>query len=125
MTKKIKSVKTQNIASQTTSQQKIDIIFKELKKMYPAPETELIFHTPFQLLMAVMLSAQTTDKTVNKVTDAIRQSIKSPQDLLQHSQSRIESKIKSVNYFRAKANHLRQTANLLVENRPSNIKKKD
>lgn len=47
---------------------KIKKIFEMLRKLYPEPKTELDYSTPFQLMVAVILSAQTTDKQVNKVT---------------------------------------------------------
>jgi endonuclease-3 len=50
------------------------------------PETELIYHSPFQLLMSVMLSAQTTDKQVNKVTAVFYDRVRSPQDVLELSE---------------------------------------
>jgi len=58
------------------------IIFAYLKKLFPNPETELHYSTPFQLVVAVMLSAQATDVQVNKVTDKIFKKIKKPEDLL-------------------------------------------
>jgi endonuclease-3 len=63
---------------------KIDKIFQILKKLYPDPKTELDYSTPFQLMVAVILSAQTTDKQVNKITPAIFRSVKKPIDLLQN-----------------------------------------
>ena len=59
-----------------------DIIFSYLEELFPNADTELHFNTPFQLLVAVILSAQTTDKQVNKVTDKLFQTIKEPQDIL-------------------------------------------
>lgn len=55
---------------------KVDKIFAYLKELYPDPRTELHYSTPFQLMMAVILSAQTTDKQVNKTTDILFKTIK-------------------------------------------------
>lgn len=62
--------------------EKIQKIFQILKKLYPEPKTELNYSTPFQLMIAVILSAQTTDKQVNKVTKSLFEKVKSPRDLL-------------------------------------------
>lgn len=59
-------------------------VMQELFRDFPA--TELIYHTPFQLLMSVMMSAQTTDKQVNKVTEKFYDRIRSPQDVLEISE---------------------------------------
>jgi endonuclease-3 len=61
---------------------KISIIFAYLKELFPNPETELHYSTPFQLVVAVMLSAQATDIQVNKVTDKLFKKIKTPENLL-------------------------------------------
>jgi endonuclease-3 len=53
-----------------------------LEELFPNADTELHFETPFQLLVAVILSAQTTDKQVNKVTDTLYKTIKQPEDVL-------------------------------------------
>jgi len=59
---------------------KSDVVFvlDTLQKMYPNAKTELHYDTPFQLLIAVIMSAQTTDKQVNKVTDMLFTKIKAP-----------------------------------------------
>ena len=61
---------------------KLHIIFEYLKELFPSPETELHYSTPFQFVVAVMLSAQATDIQVNKVTDKLFQKLKKPHDLL-------------------------------------------
>ncbi|MEI8008628.1 MAG: hypothetical protein WCI00_04390 [bacterium] len=58
------------------------IIFAYLKELFPNPQTELHYSTPFQFVVAVMLSAQATDVQVNKVTDKIFPKIYTPEDLL-------------------------------------------
>jgi len=74
-----------------------------LKKAYPAPKTELHYKTPFQLLVAVMLSAQTTDKQVNKVTTALFKKYKTPHDFARANPKTFEKEISSVSFFRNKA----------------------
>jgi endonuclease III len=63
---------------------KLDKIFQILRKLYPDPKTELSYSTPFQLMIAVILSAQTTDKQVNKITPPIFKQVKMPKDLLKY-----------------------------------------
>ncbi len=60
--------------------QDIDIFFSTLEKLYPENRTDLIRETPRQLLVAVVMSAQTTDKQVNKVTEKFFNIIKTPYD---------------------------------------------
>ena len=60
--------------------QKIDIFKQALYEMYPDAETELDFENEFQLLVAIIMSAQTTDKQVNKVNQTFFQHLKSPAD---------------------------------------------
>ncbi len=74
-----------------------------LKKAYPEPKTELDYKTPFQLLVAVMLSAQTTDKQVNKVTATLFKKYKTPADFARANPKAFEKEISSVSFFRNKA----------------------
>lgn len=90
-------------------------IFAYLKELFPNPETELHYSTPFQLVVAVMLSAQATDIQVNKVTSKIFQKIKKPEDLLAIGFDSFERSINSVNYYHSKAKHIRETAKLLKQ----------
>ena len=92
-----------------------DEIFTKLLKLFPDPDTELNFSTPFQLLIAVMLSAQTTDKQVNKVTDKLFLKIKNPTDIIKISEDKLSSQISSINYYKMKAKHIKKTAEQLIE----------
>ena len=91
------------------------IIFAYLKELFPNPETELHYSTPFQFVVAVMLSAQATDVQVNKVTDKIFQKIYTPEDLLTTWFASFERSINSVNYYHSKAKHIWETAKLLKQ----------
>jgi endonuclease-3 len=73
-----------------------------LKKAYPSPITELHFTTPIQLVIAVMLSAQCTDKRVNEVTATLYKKYKSVGDFAQADAAVFEKEIGSITYFRAK-----------------------
>jgi len=95
---------------------KLLTIFEYLKELFPSPQTELHYSTPFQFVVAVMLSAQATDVQVNKVTDKIFQKIKTSEDLLKIGFASFERSINSVNYYHSKAKHIRETASLLMKN---------
>ena len=90
-------------------------IFTKLLELFPNPDTELNFETPFQLLIAVMLSAQTTDRQVNVVTDKLFLEVKEPNDVLNMTEEKLAKQVSSVNYYKMKAKHIRETAKKLVE----------
>ena len=92
-----------------------DEIFIKLLELFPNPDIELNFETPFQLLVAVMLSAQTTDKQVNVVTDKLFVKVKEPNDVLKMSEGKLAKQVSSVNYYKMKAKHIRESAESLVE----------
>jgi len=95
---------------------KLPIIFAYLKELFPQPKTELHYSTPFQFVVAVMLSAQATDVQVNKVTDILFKKIKHPEDLLTMGLVKFEKAISSINYYKTKAKHIYATASLLMKN---------
>jgi endonuclease-3 len=74
-----------------------------LKKAYPAPQTELNYQTPFQLVASVMLSAQTTDKMVNRVTESLWKKYKTPNDFAHARPAVFTKEISSLSFFRNKA----------------------
>jgi endonuclease III len=74
-----------------------------LKKKYPAPKTELNYTTPFQLLVAVVMSAQCTDKAVNNVTQTLFKKYRSPADFAHANLTTLTKEISSVTFFRNKA----------------------
>ena len=74
-----------------------------LKKEYPVPKTELQYKTPVQLLVAVMLSAQTTDKQVNKLTEPLFKKYKTAREFARANPKILEKEISSVSFFRNKA----------------------
>lgn len=91
----------------------IHFVFEELTKRYAGSTTELIYHTPFQLLVAVIMSAQTTDKQVNKVTAKFFDTITWPKDILKLKPEKRESMIQWVNYYRNKAKNIYKLATIL------------
>lgn len=81
----------------------------------PVAESELNFYNPFQCLVAVMLSAQCTDKRVNMVTPALFEAYPTPETLAQATSDEVFEYIQSVSYPRSKAAHLVEMAKRLVE----------
>ncbi len=94
----------------------INFFFEKLALLYPANTTELIRETPWQLLVAVVLSAQTTDKQVNKLTSSFFQTMQSPYDTLRYPPEERYQLIRWVNYAPTKAKHLYQTAQIIINN---------
>ena len=90
-------------------------IFEIFQKACPDPKTELLYDSPFTLLVAVMLSAQSTDKQVNIVTRSLFALANTPQAMLALGEEQLTSLLKSLNLFRSKAKHLFQTCHLLCE----------
>lgn len=84
-----------------------------LKRAYPVPKTELVYTTPFQLVAAVMLSAQCTDKTVNRVTEKLWRKYKTPKDFARANLATFTKEISSVTFFNNKAKAIVATATLL------------
>lgn len=86
-----------------------------LRKRYPDVECALVHETPFQLLVATILSAQCTDERVNKVTPQLFEKYPTPEKLAKATQPAVEKIIKSTGFFRAKATNLRGMANAVVD----------
>ena len=81
----------------------------------PVAESELVYRNPYELLVAVMLSAQCTDKRVNMVTPALFEAYPTPEALAGTTSDEVFEYVKSVSYPRSKAEHLVQMARRLVE----------
>lgn len=93
----------------------VESVLDLLAKAYPEADCELNFYTPFQLLIAVMLSAQCTDKRVNVVTERLFAKYKTPEDFLRLSQTDLEEEIRECGLFRNKAKNILATCKVLVE----------
>ena len=92
-----------------------EICSQRLEQAYPAAATELHFSSPYELLVAVMLSAQCTDKRVNMVTPALFKAFPTVRDMAIATPERIFPYVKSVSYPNAKAAHLAEMARMVVE----------
>jgi endonuclease-3 len=88
-------------------------IFEALSKNTPHPTTELNYQTPFQLLIAVILSAQATDKSVNKATLLLFDKASNARELSQLKLSDIESCIKTIGLYKTKAKNILETAKIV------------
>ena len=97
------------------SKQEIKHILQILRKYIPEPKTELVYHTPFQLMVAVILSAQCTDERVNKVTPSLFEKYPDAESLSKASYEELFSLIKSISYPNNKTKHLLEASKILVE----------
>src|SRR6476660_5718199 len=89
--------------------------FARLKKAIPEPETELEYETVYQLLVAVVLSAQATDAGVNRATGPLFEMVKTPQQMLDLGEKKLISHIKTIGLFRTKAKNVMGLSKMLVE----------
>ena len=90
-------------------------IFRVLAAAAPAPTTELAYASPYELLVAVMLSAQATDVSVNKATKPLFAVVKAPTEMVALGESGLKRFIKTIGLFNAKARHIIMTSQLLLE----------
>ncbi len=91
------------------------ILFERFRAANPQPRGELEYSTPFELLVAVILSAQATDKSVNLATRELFRHAHTPQDLQKLGVSGLEHYIKSIGLYRTKAKNIIATCGLLLE----------
>ena len=91
-------------------------LFEKLSASIPNPETELVHNNPFQLLISVILSAQATDVSVNKVSPSLFQAFPDPQSMGDAGHEQILRFIRSIGLAPSKAKNIEKTCKLLVEN---------
>jgi endonuclease-3 len=97
------------------NQNKRQAIFERLAEAIPEPTTELNYGTPFELLIAVILSAQATDKGVNKATAELFPVANTPQAILDLGEDGLKRYIKTIGLFNSKAKHILECCRILVE----------
>jgi endonuclease III len=97
------------------TKERLQCIIQKLEEVYPSAHCELDFETPFQLLVATVLSAQCTDKRVNIVTRDLFPKYPTAYELAAVSQDELELAIKTTGFYRNKAKNLRAMAKDLVE----------
>ncbi len=93
----------------------INAILKELGRLYPDAKPALHFSSPYEFLVAVMLSAQCTDERVNKVTEKLFVKYNTPERMLSLSQEELERHIYSCGFFRSKAAHILSASRDIME----------
>jgi endonuclease-3 len=93
----------------------IEDFFARLKKQNPDPKTELQYKNPYTLLVAVALSAQATDKSVNKATEPLFKTVDTPQKMLALGEAKLTEAIKTIGLYRGKAKNVIAAARLLIE----------
>lgn len=96
------------------NQKKREQIFRRFRERDPSPATELEFSTPFELLIAVILSAQATDVSVNKATRKLFARANTPAAIARMGESGLKSHIRTIGLFNSKASNIIKTCNILV-----------
>jgi endonuclease-3 len=103
------------LTEQIEPEEKVEILVDLFSEHYPEPGTALNFSSPFELLIATILSAQTTDVQVNKVTEDLFKKYNTPESMLNLSQKELEEKINSIGLFRNKAKYILKTCRVLLD----------
>jgi len=96
-------------------------IFERLRAANPSPTTELNYTNPFQLLVAVILSAQATDKSVNQATDKLFEIVTQPADAVVLGEAGLKPYIKHIGLFNNKAKNIVQASRLIIEKHEGKI----
>lgn len=98
-----------------TKKKRVSIIIQTLSSLFPEAKIMLHFSNPWELLVAVMLSAQCTDKMVNRVTQTLFKKYKTLDDYIQANQTEFEKDIFMTGFYRMKAKHILATARILKQ----------
>ena len=96
-------------------------IFRRLRDANPNPTTELVFSTPFELLICVILSAQATDVGVNKATAKLFRVANTPEQILKLGLRKLKTYVKTINFFNTKAANIIKTCRILVDQYNSRV----
>ena len=97
------------------TKQQIRYCLDEIANMFPNAHCELVHRNPFELLIAVVLSAQCTDALVNKVTKQLFEKYKTPEDYVSVSLEELQQDIRSIGLYRNKAKNIQQLCRILLE----------
>ena len=95
------------------------LFFQTLKNANPEPKTELIYESTFELLVAVILSAQATDISVNKATKILFATANTPEKITRLGEAGLKQHIKTIGLYNSKAKNIIQTCKILVEKHDS------
>ena len=98
-----------------------EAIFRRLRDANPEPTTELVYHSTFELLIAVMLSAQSTDKGVNKATAKLFPVANTPESIFALGEEGLKTYIKTIGLFNSKAKNIIATCAILIAQHQSTV----
>jgi endonuclease-3 len=96
------------------SKKKVTEIIKLLGKEYPKPRTALRYRTPFELLVSTVLSAQSTDEQVNRVTEKLFRKYRSVADYAERPLEELRKDVSSVNFYKNKARNIQNSARMVI-----------
>ena len=99
----------------------VEIFFARLKAERPEPRTELVYHSPFELLIAVILSAQATDVSVNKATAQLYAVANTPEQILALGVDGLKHYIRTIGLYNSKAENIIKTCQTLIEQHHSEV----
>ncbi|MGP4041306.1 endonuclease III [Gracilibacillus sp. D59] len=97
------------------TKKEINVVLDKIEEMFPDAECELVHDNPFELLIAVVLSAQCTDALVNKVTKDLFKKYKTPEDYLNVPLEELQHDIRSIGLYRNKSKNIRKLCTTLIE----------
>ncbi|QEL15426.1 endonuclease III [Limnoglobus roseus] len=98
-----------------SAKDRVPLLMADLDRLYPQSQTELDYRTPLQLMVAVMLSAQCTDKRVNLVTPALFARYRTAEDFATADRGELEEFVKTTGFFRNKAKNIQNACRVLVD----------
>ncbi|MBT8089144.1 MAG: endonuclease III [Gammaproteobacteria bacterium] len=103
------------------NREKRTAIFRTLRERMPAPTTELVYQDPFELLVAVILSAQATDVSVNKATAQLYPVARTPESILELGVDGLKRYIRTIGLFNNKAENIIKTCRILIDEHNSKV----
>lgn len=109
--------------SDTENKQRVNQIIRLLEQEFPKARIALQYTDPLQLLVATILSAQTTDETVNRVTRTLFKKYKNAEDFANADLSQLEQDVKSTGFYHNKAKNIKKTGEMLVQKYNSRVLK--
>ena len=98
-----------------TGREMVSETLRRLKREYPEPGTALKFKTPFELLVATVLSAQTTDIHVNKVTGSLFEKYKTIKGYAEAAGDAFQKEVRSINFYKTKARNIQASARMIID----------
>lgn len=102
----------------------LEVFLDRLFELYPNPKCELNYKNHFTLLVAIVLSAQSTDKSVNKVTGKLFETAQTPQEMISLGEEKLKQFIRSINYFNNKAKSIITLSKQLIDNHEGQVPNK-